>query len=211
MNIVLNTLVNNTSVSNGFNTSAFGQSPDRAYGLLQCWRDATVEECLSCSQEANSRVRRLCGNALGGRTWRDKCFIHYENYSFFGILNTQTRIGYNLGKVTDDPYVFRTAVKEPFTNLSDAALQSPFRYSSGATTTSTFYRIYSLVLCWSDLISVGDCKTCLTNAISQLLSVTFRGNETFQGGGAGSGSCYARYETYPFFNPAPPPLSPTPI
>ncbi|GLJ55038.1 hypothetical protein SUGI_1181400 [Cryptomeria japonica] len=58
MNIVLNNLVNNTSVSNGFNTSASGQSPVRAYGLLQCWRDATVEECLSCSREANRSLLR---------------------------------------------------------------------------------------------------------------------------------------------------------
>ncbi|GLJ55030.1 hypothetical protein SUGI_1181270 [Cryptomeria japonica] len=216
MNIVLNTLVNNTLISNGFNTSASGQSPDRVYGLLQCWRDASVEECLTCSQEANSSVRRLCGNTLGGRTWLNKCFIRFENFSFFGILDTNSSIGYSTATVTDEPDVFRKAVRELFIKNRDEAVRSPIRYSSGLNT-STSYPIYSMVQCWSDLTSVEDCRKCLTSATRALLDVTFRGNDTFQGGGVGSGSCYARFETYPFINPAAPspsplqPLSPQPI
>ncbi|GLJ55035.1 hypothetical protein SUGI_1181370 [Cryptomeria japonica] len=209
LNTVLNNLVNNTSSSNGFNTSISGQSPDGAYGLLQCWEDATVEECFNCSQDANTSIHRLCGNALGGRTWREKCFIRYQNFSFFGILDTQTRVAYRTDEVKDQPYVFTAAVLNLLTNLSGEALRFPIRYSSGSTTTSTNYTIYGMVQCWRDLTYVDDCKNCLANAIRNLLDATAI-STAFEGGAAGSGSCYARYEKYPFFNPAPPqlPLSP---
>ncbi|GLJ55029.1 hypothetical protein SUGI_1181260 [Cryptomeria japonica] len=209
LNTVLNNLVNNTSSSNGFNTSVSGQSPDGAYGLLQCWEDATVEECLSYSQDANTTIRRVCGNALGGRKWREKCFIRYQNFSFFGILDTQTRVAYMIDEVKDQPYVFTAAVLNLLTNLSGEAFRFPIRYSSGSTTASTNYTIYGMVQCWRDLTSVEDCKFCLANAIRNLLDATAT-STAFEGGAAGSGSCYARYETYPFFNPPPPqlPLSP---
>ncbi|GLJ55037.1 hypothetical protein SUGI_1181390 [Cryptomeria japonica] len=107
-------------------------------------------------------------------------------------------------------------VKELFTNLSSEALRSPNLYSNGIAT-FTSYTIYSMFECWIGSTLVEDCKTCLTNATSELLSVTLADNGPFQGGGIGSGSCYARYETYPFFNSATPspsflqPLSPKPV
>ncbi|GLJ55044.1 hypothetical protein SUGI_1181520 [Cryptomeria japonica] len=202
LNIVLNNLVNNTSSKNGFSTFVSGQTPDRAYGLLQCWRDATVDQCFSCSQEANVTIRQKCGNARGGRAWLPKCFMRYENYSFIGILDTKTKTAHTVDHVTNDPYGFSTAVRVLFRNVSDEALRSPIRYSSGSTTTSTFYTIYSQVQCWNDLTSVEDCKTCLTNAIGELLDA--RANRTYLGGMTGSGSCFARYEIFPFFNLSPP-------
>ncbi|XP_057822161.2 cysteine-rich receptor-like protein kinase 44 [Cryptomeria japonica] len=202
LNIVLNNLVNNTSSKNGFSTSVSGQTPDRAYGLLQCWRDATVDDCFRCSQEAHFTIRQQCGNASGGRAWLPKCFIRYENYSFAGILDTRKRTAHTLDQVTTDPEGFSTAVRALFRDLSDEALRSPIRYSSGSTTTSSFYTIYSQVQCWNDLTSVEDCKTCLKNAIGELLDA--RANRTYLGGMTGSGSCFARYEIFPFFNPSAP-------
>ncbi|GLJ06288.1 hypothetical protein SUGI_0035440 [Cryptomeria japonica] len=108
--MVLNNLVNNTSSSsNGFNTSVSGQTPERVYGLLQCWGDATVEECFNCSNLAITSVRQDCGNAIGAKAWLPKCFIRYDNYSFIGILDTNTKRAYNGEKVTVDPDGFSTA------------------------------------------------------------------------------------------------------
>jgi hypothetical protein len=209
LNIVLNNLVNNTSSSKGFNTSVSGQSPYTIYGLLQCRGDTTVQECLSCSEEANTTIRKSCGNATGGRSLQDKCFIRYQTYSFFGKLDLNfPMVYYNLQKVTNQPGVFSTAVRELFTNLSDEALRFPIRYASGSTVTSTFYKINSLVQCWRDLTSAEDCKMCLAYAIRSLLGVTLTDNGTFVGGVTSSGSCIARYEIYEFFNAAPPPPSP---
>ncbi|XP_057821985.1 cysteine-rich repeat secretory protein 55-like [Cryptomeria japonica] len=211
LNKILQSLVNNTSSSKGFNTSVSGRSPDRVYGLLQCWGDSTVAECFSCSQDAITSIRQHCGNVIGGKAWLDKCFIRYENFSFFGILDTEANVGYSSAKITVKPDVISTAVNGLFTNLSNEALRSPLRYSSGSTTTSTSYTISSMVQCWSDLTSVEDCRICLTNAISYLLDVTDNG--TLQKAVAGSGSCVAQYERYAFFihaSPPPPPPPPPP-
>ncbi|XP_059073096.1 cysteine-rich receptor-like protein kinase 43 [Cryptomeria japonica] len=207
LNSVLNNLVSNTSSSsNGFNTSVYGRTPDKVYGLLQCWGDATVAECFNCSNLARTSVRQECRNAIGARAWLPRCFIRYDNYDFIGILDTEMKLAYNGKKVTVDPDGFSTAVWGFLTKLSIEAVGSPRRYSSGSITTSTFQQIYGLVQCWSDLTSVRDCKTCLKNAIGELLNVT--GDGTHIGGEVAFGSCVARYDTYTFFDPASAPSQP---
>ncbi|GLJ54940.1 hypothetical protein SUGI_1179480 [Cryptomeria japonica] len=203
LNMLLNNLVNNIASSNGFNISAYGQNPDRVYGLVQCFGSATVEECFKCSQEIANLTRQKCRNATGANLLRDMCFIRYDNYSFFGKLDIETTSIYSAVEITYKPDVFRTTVTDLFKNLSDGALQSPIRYSSIYTVTSTNYPLHGLVRCFRDLTSVDDCKKCLTNAISTLLSLTFGGNKTLIGGSTWSGSCFARYEPSRFFNPAP--------
>ncbi|XP_057821996.2 cysteine-rich repeat secretory protein 55-like [Cryptomeria japonica] len=209
-NIILKNLVNNTSSSNRFNTSSYGKTPDKVYGLLQCREDTTAKECFSCSQDANTTIRDVCKNARGGRYLLGNCFIRYENYSFFGILDTKPRVTPNKRNVTEEPDVFKRAVTELFNNLTEIALQSSTRYSSGLTRTTTLYPINGELQCWRDLTSVEDCRTCIGQAIRNLLDVTFTDHGTLQGGAPECGSCFARYDTYPFFNPAPPP-PPSPI
>ncbi|KAH9302197.1 hypothetical protein KI387_013780, partial [Taxus chinensis] len=207
LNNVLNNLVNNiNSSSNGFNTSVSGQSPDKAYALLQCRGDATPEECYSCSQQAKTDIRQDCGNAMGGKGWYEKCFIRYQNYSFFGILDTDKTTLYNRRNATD-PAVFSKAVKGLFRNLTEEAYGSPNLYSSGSTNyDSSFHVIYGQIQCWRDVTSIEECKTCLLTAISELLYWTADG--TRLGGVCAMGSCNARYDIFPFFHPSPPPPPP---
>ncbi|KAH9317034.1 hypothetical protein KI387_018803, partial [Taxus chinensis] len=109
------------------------------------------------------------------------------------------------GYATSDPDVFIKAVKELFTNLTKQAYASANRYSSGATLDSSFHKIFCLFQCWRDLPSVEDCTSCLTYAISSLLEVIVTKDGTHVGGQAVLGSCIARFDTYPFFYPSPPP------
>jgi len=81
LNTVLHGLVQNTSQSR-FNTSVYGQSPDRVYGLLQCRGDTTKDQCNYCSQEANSNIRQYCGNPFDGIIWFDLCYLRYNNSPF---------------------------------------------------------------------------------------------------------------------------------
>ncbi|GLJ55033.1 hypothetical protein SUGI_1181340 [Cryptomeria japonica] len=138
----------NASFSNYFNTSEYDQSPDRVYGLLQCYGEATAEECFSFSQDIATQIREKCGNATAGNYLLDNYFMRYESYSFFGILDITTFTSYRLAKIMDEPEVFRKEVRELLTNLADEALGSPIQYSSRFTTTSTFIPIYSLLQCW---------------------------------------------------------------
>ena len=81
LNTVLHGLVQNTSQSR-FNTSVYGQSPDRVYGLPQCRGDTTKDQCNYCSQEANSNIRQYCGNPFGGIIWFNLCYLRYNNSPF---------------------------------------------------------------------------------------------------------------------------------
>ncbi|KAH9302288.1 hypothetical protein KI387_013871, partial [Taxus chinensis] len=178
------------------------QSPDKAYGLLQCRGDATPDECYSCAQKAKTGIRDDCGNAMGGRGWYKKCFIRYENYSFVGKLDILTETIIN-PSTAPDPDLYSIAVKGLFGNVADEAYLSANRYSSGSTIDNYWFQhIYGLVQCWRDITSV-ECKKCLSTVISEVLNLTDDG--TRLGGICTTGSCFARYDTYQFFNPSPSP------
>lgn len=192
LNTVLNTLVKDT-YQTGFNTSEYGESPDRIYGLLQCRGDATNDQCYNCSQRARSTIQESCVSAVGGRIWLDVCFLRYENYSFFGNLDTDGFYTYITTNVSN-PEVFNAALNRLFNNLL-AEAESGSGYASGKTVDSLFRKIYALVQCWKD-ISTDDCNTCLSNTINYIFAV-FGGTPGAQGL---MGSCIVRYEIYPFFN-----------
>ncbi|KAH9302189.1 hypothetical protein KI387_013772, partial [Taxus chinensis] len=175
LNIVLNNLVKNmNSSSNGFNTNASGQSPNRAYGLVQCRADTMGAECYSCSQEAIINIREDFGNSIGARAWYDKCFIRYENYSFSGNLDILPKTFNNSWNAIDS-VVFSKAVKGLFINLTNEAYGSANRYSSRKTMDSSAQKIFGLVQCWRDITSIEDYMACLSVAIQQLLLVMANG------------------------------------
>jgi hypothetical protein len=194
LNTVFNSLIQHTSQT-GFNTCTYGQ----IYGLLQCSGDTTVDQCHNCSQQATTRIRQDCGNAGGGLISLDACFLRYENYSFFGQLDTGGLYLYNPNNVSS-PDVFNTALESLFVNLSAEAVSRSKLYASGTTTDSLSRKIYGLVQCWRD-ISSGNCTTCLSETINYIFS-TFAGKAGARGL---MGSCTVRYETYPFFSSTLPP------
>ncbi|XP_059063892.1 cysteine-rich receptor-like protein kinase 15 [Cryptomeria japonica] len=193
LNIVLNNLVDNTSSSNGFNISTSGQGADKASGLLQCLGDVSREECLNCSREANTTVRNSCKDAIGARVWLDNCYIRYENYPFGGQLSIDGQVDPGTAKALGDPNLFSAAVKALLQNLSDEALGSPGRYSSGQTNASVTYQTFGFVQCWKDVTNVSDCNSCLSTAIKKVLDATENG--TRLGAVAGLGSCMARFSS----------------
>eukprot|EP01018_Ginkgo_biloba_P036598 Gb_13106 [translate_table: standard] len=87
LNRLLDELVSKTSET-GFNTSSYGQSPNKVYGLLQCRGDASQQDCYDCSRDAKSNIRQDCGNDSGGRLWLDVCYLRYDNYNFISKLDT---------------------------------------------------------------------------------------------------------------------------
>jgi len=210
LNTVLNNLVQDTPQT-GFSTSEYGQSPNQIYGLLQCRGDTTVDQCYTCSQQANTSLRQNCGNASGGLIWLDDCFLRYENNSFFGQLDTVDAWYLSNPQSVSNPDVFNAALESIFANLSAEAASGSKLYASGNTTDSLSRKIYALVQCWRD-ISSDDCTTCLSNTINYIFAV-YAGR---QGARGMKGSCIVRYEIYPFFNStaAPTPAEappPTPV
>eukprot|EP00253_Pinus_taeda_P033217 PITA_33217 len=215
LNKVLGDLVKNTPQT-GFNTSFYGQSPNRIYGLLQCTGNIPEQDCSLCSQEANKSVPQLCGNSIGGRIWLDNCFIRYQNFSFFSKLDTNGTLLEHVNDIgTTNLNAFRRSTLNLLSNLSNKAYNSANKgFAVGSAAYSSIGTVYGLVQCWRDL-SITDCKSCLqlaTDRIYQCCSMK-------QGAQALFGSCTVRYEIYPFFYtglggtstspPAPPPPPPS--
>eukprot|EP01018_Ginkgo_biloba_P036587 Gb_35038 [translate_table: standard] len=211
LNRVLDELAEKTSET-GFNTSSYGRSPNAVYGLLQCRGDLSQQECYNCSQKAKMSIRQSCGNDIGGRGWFDTpsykgfgCFLRYENYSFISTLDTLGYYLWNLNNISN-PDEFDHTVRSLLHNLSVKA-SSPTNkaFAAESSIDSLFRTINGMVQCWRD-ISVSDCQSCLSTAIETL----FGYSHGKQGGVAVLGSCFVRYETYPFFDSSSSPPSPQP-
>eukprot|EP00253_Pinus_taeda_P033346 PITA_33346 len=203
LNSVMTRLIKDSSHT-GFNTSENGQ----VYGLVQCRGDTTPDQCYSCSQQASTTLRQDCGNAGGGLMWfeDESCLLRYENYSFFGQLDTTDRTYWvNGNDVTPSPDVFIKAVNSLFNKLVDEATSGSTLYASGTTTDSLSRRIYGLVQCTRDM-SIDSCTSCLQNTINNISTVC----NGKQGARSLVGSCTVRYEMYSIFNStsSPPPNSP---
>eukprot|EP00253_Pinus_taeda_P007409 PITA_07409 len=201
LNSVMTRLIKDSSHT-GFNTSGNGQ----VYGLVQCRGDTTPDQCYNCSQQANTTLRQNCGNAGGGLMWFDFCFLRYENYSFFGQLDTTDNwYIWNAYNVSASPDVFIKAVNSLFNKLVDEATSGSTLYASGTTTDSLSRKIYGLVQCTRDM-SIDSCTSCLQQAINYIFTVYSRR----EGARGLVGSCTVRYEIYSFFNStsSPPPNSP---
>lgn len=181
----------------GFNSSVYGESPDKIYGLFQCRADMTVDQCYTCWQLATTTIQQECGRTVGSRTWPFHCFLRYQNYSFIGQMQTDSVInveGFGGDTGVFIPTDFQAAAKNLLNNLSGEAAPQTNRSAFGTALDSLSQTIYGLVQCSRD-ITTADCTTCLSYAIN----VIFTSNPT-AGVQYWSRSCILRYEIYPFFN-----------
>ncbi|KAI4323617.1 hypothetical protein L6164_023210 [Bauhinia variegata] len=65
-------------------------SPNKKrYGLVQCSRDLTNEECSQCLTAMVDKVSRCCGTKQGWQVLAPSCLIKYDDFMFYD-LNTQT-------------------------------------------------------------------------------------------------------------------------
>eukprot|EP00253_Pinus_taeda_P013403 PITA_13403 len=206
LNVTLNRLlveVEHTSQGR-FNTSVYGQTPNRIYAFLQCRGDATVYECHNCSRQAKIDALQYCGNYVGCSVWAMFCFLRYNgNYNFIGYLDDTGYNNFNNVSASPDPAAYAEAARQLLSNLSSdiTAGTATNRYASGSTADSSQLRpIYGLAQCWGD-IPLDDCKTCLSTRIDEL----FKNNNGRLGARGMARSCIIRYEGYIFFNPSPSP------
>lgn len=111
---------------------------------------------------AINNVGQLCGSKIGGYTWQNKCFLRYENYSFFTELDTDWNSWLNeTDIVTTNLTNFRVTTSNLLTNLSDQAIEPANKgFAQGSTIYPSIGTIYGLVQCLREL-SLRDCRSCL--------------------------------------------------
>ncbi|RVX04425.1 Cysteine-rich receptor-like protein kinase 2 [Vitis vinifera] len=66
--------------TSGFGVAISGSGPDTNYGLVQCYGDLSVLDCVLCYAETRTVLPR-CFPFTGGRIYLDGCFMQAQNCS----------------------------------------------------------------------------------------------------------------------------------
>ncbi|XP_011012476.1 PREDICTED: cysteine-rich repeat secretory protein 38-like [Populus euphratica] len=82
---LLNSLVANAPIQNGFYTTAAGKGANKIYGLTQCRGDISATDCAACIK--NVTVVQGCSNSIGATLWFQWCLVRYSDRSFFGAFD----------------------------------------------------------------------------------------------------------------------------
>lgn len=177
----------------GFSFSSMGNNKYRPYGLALCRGDVSDIDCGSCVIEATSQVRQYCLYNKSAITWYDNCLVKYSNKNFSGQIDFQNVVYAWSFQNASDPTTFNPKARKLLRALARRATESQKMYAAGISKLGESLSIYGLVQCTRDL-SGNDCNRCLQDAI-KLQPECCDGK---QGGRVMTGSCYFRYETYPF-------------
>eukprot|EP01018_Ginkgo_biloba_P036198 Gb_08946 [translate_table: standard] len=53
------------------------------YGLVQCWRDISLDDCITCLSTAINFLYDCCSQSQGARAMLGSCIVRYEIYPFY--------------------------------------------------------------------------------------------------------------------------------
>ncbi|XP_078432693.1 cysteine-rich receptor-like protein kinase 10 isoform X2 [Wolffia australiana] len=203
--------------STGFANNTIGDAPDVIYGLAVCRGDLGFDHCRNCLSNATNDAKSSCPGNKGGTVFYADCLLRYSDVNFLGRSTyTQWWIA-NGNNVTTTPVpLFNRLLGGLLNNLTAQAATSSRRFAADSVVLNDFQRVYALVQCTGDL-SPRACSDCLKDEIGTIPTCCNgkRGARVY------GGSCFIRYEIYPFVNdssvgsgsPLPPPptaISPPP-
>ncbi|TYG65491.1 hypothetical protein ES288_D06G189900v1 [Gossypium darwinii] len=214
LNILLSSFQSNSTRQSGFYNLTVGQAPpDIVYGLFLCRGDVTKEICRECVRTASGQILQRCPNRKTALVYYDECTIRYSNSSFFSEWEQEPVLELlNTGNVSQ-PERFMQLLGNTMNEIATRAAkgdQLGKKYATQEVNFTAFQTLYTLAQCTPDL-SVSDCQTCLTTAITYLPNCCLGK----QGGRVVFASCNVRYELYPFYRftaqQLPPPPPPKPV
>ncbi|XP_031472629.1 cysteine-rich repeat secretory protein 38-like [Nymphaea colorata] len=189
VNSLLLALRRNASLT-GFGTAVAGQPPNRVYGTILCYGDASSEDCRGCIYNATEGTDSVCESWV---MWYDHCMVRYSPSNFIGVLDTEDVVsGTNPDSPdTSDPALFNTQLLTLLTNLTTTAAgnRSEMKYATGNISVTAGQTIHGWVQCTRD-ISLNDCGTCLANLTSRIQTCCNEKTDVF----ISSGTCIIRYQ-----------------
>lgn len=184
-----------TLASTGFAMGSMGQpNTQRAYGLINCQPDISIEDCKACGQESIKAARSLCPGSQGAVLWYDSCTLKYSDSNFLGSVDTTNKFWMSSPvSVSGDPIQFNSRVTGLLTKLSKKAVTNPQLFAKAKTNADSDTTVYGMVGCTRDLSS-KDCESCLQEVVGDY-NVCCNG---VKGGRYIAASCMFRFEVYPF-------------
>ncbi|KAJ0631013.1 putative glycerophosphodiester phosphodiesterase, protein kinase RLK-Pelle-LRK10L-2 family [Helianthus annuus] len=159
------------------------------YVLVQCHQDLSIKDCLVCYAASRTAVPG-CLPRTSGRIFLDRCFVRYDNYSFFqeAIDPATDATNCNSSLPEGGSFDFNRSVVDLVGNV----IQRAVRY--GGFGSMDLKGVYGLAQCW-DSLSNEECSLCLNKATSEAISCLPSAEGRVMNAG-----CFLRYSTENFIN-----------
>nr|TKR98850.1 hypothetical protein D5086_0000198880 [Populus alba] len=197
---LLSSLASNTQIDYGYYNFSAGQiGPDQVHAIALCRGDILLNECRGCVSNSVRKILQVCPNQKEAIGIYDFCILRYSNRSSFGVLDEEFIVYTWNTENASHVNLFSQALGNLTSRLRTAAASgtSLLKFATG-NQTAGIITIFGLVQCMPDL-SAQDCDDCLAGTFQQIRSCCDGQIEGKIGGRIVRGSCYLRFETYPFY------------
>ncbi|GLJ19682.1 hypothetical protein SUGI_0356560 [Cryptomeria japonica] len=104
------------------------------YGLVQCWRDISIQDCRSCLFDARTNLNGCCSSYQGAQAQYGSCKVRYEIVPFFGSAQSPSPSSNGSATNTSTPPAASTPA--PAVTLSPPAV-APFPNTVNGTSSTT--------------------------------------------------------------------------
>ncbi|KAK7265672.1 hypothetical protein RJT34_33295 [Clitoria ternatea] len=155
------------------------------YAFGECHRDLNHTQCDTCFTQARQLLSRCVPNTEG-RIYLDRCFLRYDNYSFFReSVDTTHDINVCETKRGDEEFAQRAA--SVIVNVTSVAAARGFAADGEG-------GVYALAQCWRT-VNKWNCEKCVNEAgkkVQECLPST-EGRTLLTG-------CFLRYSSRKFYN-----------
>ncbi|XP_078148974.1 cysteine-rich receptor-like protein kinase 15 [Carex rostrata] len=210
---LLSSLHTDALINSAFSNKSFGNSPDKVYGLVICYADSTLVDCVNCLQDVTSNMTQPCSTSATATVFYDSCLLSYSSKNFLSVAELYKPSCLYSGANLLDQITLKSLMKV-FTNLSAMTPYVPEMFSTQVVNGTN---MTALVQCTKDL-SPQECQRCISNEMSNYFSRCSI-NGTAVGMRMMARNCYLRYEQYllnitsfpvSLVSPPPPPSLPPP-
>ncbi|KAL2484526.1 Cysteine-rich receptor-like protein kinase 2 [Abeliophyllum distichum] len=181
--------------TSGFGTAVGSSGLDNVQGLVQCYGDLSLQECVLCFARART-VIHSCYPFNSAKVYLDGCFLRTGIYNFFQEYSGQSDTAV-CGNRTQKSFAFQVSARQAVVQAVSAAPNNNGYARSQVPVSRTNESAYVLANCWRTL-SASSCRACLQNASASIL-----GCLPWSEGRAVNTGCFLRYSDTNFLNPIP--------
>ncbi|KAL2484529.1 Cysteine-rich receptor-like protein kinase 2 [Abeliophyllum distichum] len=181
--------------TSGFGTAVGSSGLDNVQGLVQCYGDLSLQECVLCFARART-VIHSCYPFNSAKVYLDGCFLRTGIYNFFQEYSGQSDTAV-CGNRTQKSFAFQVSARQAVVQAVSAAPNNNGYARSQVPVSRTNESAYVLANCWRTL-SASSCRACLQNASESIL-----GCLPWSEGRAVNTGCFLRYSDTNFLNPIP--------
>lgn len=189
---VLNALVINSPLHNGFYKTTAGKRSQRVYGLVQCRGDTSAKDCTNCTRNAIKKASDECPKGKEVSVWFKWCFLRYSNISFFGEL-VPTAVGITNDTNYDDPSMVSKGL-DLMGGLAYTVPKETLMFQTAVLNAGQSGKRYGMAQCNRDISRI-NCGKCLNNQL--VVFKTTIGNK--RGWEIYGGSCFMWYHDFQFY------------